>query len=216
MNTRLIIRIILPGALLIALVGVAMAGWSFSGGTLNCDGFWKGNIDSNGQTDCVASNVDLLYVWCTNSNEPGKVNPPKVTAVSSFDFSASESNLNGKRERGKFNQTIQIDLDASLNADEICSQGNSNPNANGQWSIVKTLIAESTSDELADDGTWIATVTTSNNKGEMVMETYECGNGSLFADGTNIEDKLPAINMMLSAGMLDLSPLNLVYNCVEQ
>lgn len=197
--------IVLIGSLLMAAEVLA---WSFNGASVECDGFWKGNIDTNAQTECSVKgplqpngsygNFSVM-VWCANPNEPGNISPPKTTEVSFV--AGSQSNQNGRREKGKVYLTVHINTDAAIDP-SVCNQGGSNPNGQGQWVPVKVL----------PSSPFTGVVKTSQNNGGVVEEVYACGTPTLFADGTNMDAHVNQITQALQNGV-PVSSLGLVYNC---
>ena len=186
----------------------AEADWSFNGGSLSCDGFWAQNVDTDGTTVCTIRGPQLtdgsygnfsVSVWCANPNSPGAISPPKVIDVTFV--SGSESNVNGRKVQGKVNLTINIDTGAAIDSG-VCDQGSSDPGGEGQWVIAKVLPSSPFSGIL----------TTTRNNGNVREEIYGCGSPTLFANGTNMPDRVDEITQALSNGV-PLSSLDLEYNC---
>ncbi len=182
--------------------------WNFNGASVECEGFWNKNVDTDATTNCTITGPiqsDGSYgdfsavVWCVNPNNPGSVLPPKQTDITVF--SGSESNQNGRKVKGKVNLTVHIDTLAAVPS-TVCNQGNSGPSGNGQWQAIKVLPSSA----------FTGIVSTLYNNGSTRQEVYSCGTPTLFTDGTNMSDKLDEITQALIDGQ-PVSSLGLTYNC---
>jgi hypothetical protein len=172
--------------------------WSIKGGSVICDGFWKGNIDPNAATTCAIQGSVDVYVWCSNSNNAGQVSPPKLVLDSGL--VGTSPNFYGHREKGKVSLTVTINSESSIDP-AICAQGNSKPNQSGQWRVVKVL----------PSGPFTAVVSTLQNNGATTSETLSCS--GLINNGNPLSAYVNTITGILQTGNPDLSSLNLVYDC---
>jgi hypothetical protein len=204
-------RLFLTVGLVIVISSLLLASqawaWTIKGGSIECDGFWQGNVDTSAMTQCAVYGPSQgngnygsfsVTVWCVNPNNAAQISPPKVTQVSVL--ANSTANQNGRKEKGKVNLTVNINTEAQIDQ-TICNQGNSVPGG-GQWTIAKVLPSSA----------FTAVITTTRNNGTPTQEVLSCGNGSLFADGTNMADKVNQITQALQNGV-PVSSLNLLYNC---
>ena len=202
-NRRFTLIVII--VLLVSLVFASQViAWGFGPSSLRCFGDWRGNVDIGANTDCTVEGTNgalELVVWCVNPNNAGNFSPPKVTQINN-PMTGTEANVNARKVRGSVNHDFSIDLVSGIDA-SVCNQGGSNPQGSGQWIPFKALAV----------GEFTATVNTEENGPGSKVEVYACGQGSLFADGTNIEDWVDVVTQLLASGDFDLSDDLPLYNC---